>query len=61
MKSESKRIRRQCLEKLNREYEDSKLKQEFFMQQFKMYLKEECTYEELKRAAEIVKTEINNK
>ena len=61
IKESYKDVRKRCLEKLNREYEDSKLKQDFFMQQFKMYLNDKCSYEELKRVGQIVTTEINNK
>ena len=60
-KESYKDVRKHCLEKLNREYEDSKRLQDFFMQQFKMYLNDKCSLEELKRAGQIVTTEMNNR
>ena len=54
-----KRVLRETKEKLTNDFEETKILQGFFMQQFKMYLNGRCSSEELKRAGKIVTDEMN--
>jgi len=56
-----KKVLREAKEKLTKDFENTKILQGYFMQQFRMYLNDKCSYEELKRVGQIVTTEINNK
>lgn len=59
--SELSEIKKQCLEKLDSDLEHIKAIQEYMETQIIMFARGECSYEELKRVALIVKEELSHK